>query len=86
MDVTKMSAKEKLLYLSRQIQLKHFIETKVINDDYNSLLTTILIVNDNSNFCSGEHGEKQRGLRPSQKNFNHEITRRNTKKKKWRSF
>jgi hypothetical protein len=29
MDVTKMSPKEKLLYLSRQIQLKHFIETKV---------------------------------------------------------
>jgi hypothetical protein len=29
MDVTKMSPKEKLLYLSRQIQLKHFIKKKV---------------------------------------------------------
>ncbi|MCK4761298.1 MAG: hypothetical protein KAW12_03800 [Candidatus Aminicenantes bacterium] len=28
-DVTKMSPKEKLLYLSRQIQLRRFIETKV---------------------------------------------------------
>jgi hypothetical protein len=29
MDITKMSPNEKLLYLSRQIQLKRFIETKV---------------------------------------------------------
>jgi hypothetical protein len=29
MDITKMSPKDKLLYISRQIQLKHFIETKV---------------------------------------------------------
>ena len=28
-DVTKMNPKEKLLYLSMQIQLKRFIETKV---------------------------------------------------------
>lgn len=28
-DVTRMSPKEKLLYISRQIQLKHFIEKKV---------------------------------------------------------
>lgn len=29
MDITKMAPKEKLLYLSRQIQLRHFIKTKV---------------------------------------------------------
>ncbi len=29
MDITKLSPKDKLLYISRQIQLKHFIETKV---------------------------------------------------------
>lgn len=29
MDITKMSPGEKLLYLSRQIQLKRFIEAKV---------------------------------------------------------
>lgn len=29
MNVTRMSPKEKLLYISRQIQLKHFIEKKV---------------------------------------------------------
>lgn len=28
-DITKLSPKDKLLYISRQIQLKHFIETKV---------------------------------------------------------
>lgn len=28
-DVTKMSPKEKLLYLSLQIQFRHFIKTKV---------------------------------------------------------
>lgn len=29
MDIAKMAPKEKLLYLSRQIQLRHFIKTKV---------------------------------------------------------
>lgn len=29
MDVKKMNPKEKLLYMSRQIQLRHFIKTKV---------------------------------------------------------
>lgn len=28
-DVTRMTPKEKLLYISRQIQLRHFIERKV---------------------------------------------------------
>ena len=28
-DVTKMNPKEKLLYMSRQIRLRHFIKTKV---------------------------------------------------------